>query len=214
MRAYWLNPILFAVAVCAWLVATAYGASAGTQDGWPVALWALLLHIVFALSALATLLTSQAWRQAPASLRDGGFPSLRSLALLTPAVVLLQAGLGTAYHAGALGVVPHAAWAFVAGMLVMMQATFALTQNGAPALLRRLAVAQLVLVVAQVVLGVAALLMRTVGQTEASWTSLPLALHTAAGSLIIAFSGLLAALTLRHFEPAPQSELATPGRHS
>ena len=215
MKAFWVHPILWALSVCTWLVATASGVSRTSQNGLKAAVWAWLLHLLFASIALGALATSRAWRDQRAAIRDGGFPSLRALAIATPVAVLVQAGLGTAFHAGVIGVVPHAAWAFLAAMLLMMQATFVLTQAAAPALLKRISIVTLALVVLQVVLGVAALLVRTSGQGEEAWLAAPLTLHTAVGALLVAASVLSGALTLRHFEPAAdEAELISPGRNS
>lgn len=88
---------------------------------------AVLSHVLFALVILLSLGTSPAWNREPAPLEDRGWPSLRSLAWLTPAAVLLQIALGAGYRYRAISAIPHATWAFPVMLMILMLATFTLT---------------------------------------------------------------------------------------
>src|SRR6202020_728090 len=57
--------------------------------------------------------TSRSWQQGPQLVNDYGAPSLRSLAILTPSLVLVQIALGAAFRHGAIGVMAHVIGAMV-----------------------------------------------------------------------------------------------------
>lgn len=171
-----------------------------------------------ALALLLALFTSRAWTSSRLELPDGGWPSLRSLAWVTPAVVLLQVGLGAAYRHKFLGVVPHIVWAFAAAIIVMMAATFILTLANAGAAMRRTAIWLLALIGLQVMLGVAAFVVRlnSVGPSDL-WMIVTTVTHAATGSLVLGCTALLAAQILRHVVAAPSApppELISSGRPS
>ncbi|MBA3975542.1 MAG: hypothetical protein C0504_15150 [Candidatus Solibacter sp.] len=86
-------------------------------------------HLAFALAAAGAAMTSDSW-EARLGVADGGFPTLRSLAWLTPAAVVMQVALGAAYRHEMTGLIPHVSWAFVAAMFVIMTAAFTMTQCG------------------------------------------------------------------------------------
>jgi heme A synthase len=171
-----------------------------------------------ALTFLLALFTSKSWQSAPLALPDGGWPSLRSLAWITPAVVLLQVALGAAYRHKLSGVIPHIVWAFAAAIIIMMLATFVITLAGASRPMRQSSIWLLALVCLQVMLGIAAFVMRlnSAGPTDL-WMILTTVTHAATGSLVLGATTLLSAHILRNLAPAGSaagSQLISSGRPS
>lgn len=123
---------------------------------------ACLAHLFFAATVAIAILTSPGWRQTPSRIEDGGWPSLRTLSVITPAAVLLQIALGAAYRQQAFGVMAHMIWAMGVTLFVMMTSIFALTQCGGVPRLKRTAVWVLSLTLAQLVLGGVAYFVRPV----------------------------------------------------
>lgn len=174
---------------------------------------AVLSHVLFALTVLLSLGVSPAWNSKAAPMLDRGWPSLRSLAWLTPVAVLVQIGLGASYRYQAISSIPHAAWAFPAMLMILMLATFTLSAASPEghAELRTGSIALMVLVCVQLILGVAAFLARM----DPPLTFLPIdalaalrATHLGTGALVFGFTVALAAQILRCAVPVALSEPA------
>jgi len=173
---------------------------------------AIVSHVCFALLTLLALGVSSAWNAEGSMLEDRGWPSLRSLAWITPPAVLLQIGFGSAYRHDLISSIPHIAWAFVVILLILMTATFAISALPAsPAEqrpyqgLRRGAIALIALVLAQLILGVSAFLARLNLSGSPAPGELMAALratHLGMGALVLGFTVALAAEILRRAAPA------------
>ena len=162
---------------------------------------------MFALVLLLSLGTSPAWNREVAPLEDRGWPSLRSLAWITPAAVLLQIALGAGYRYQALSAIPHAAWAFPVTLLILMLAAFTLTgsTSGEHADLRKGSIALMTLVCVQLILGVVAFLARMdppLGFVPVESLAALRATHLGMGALVFGFTVALAAQILRCAVPA------------
>ncbi len=171
-----------------------------------------------ALTFLLALFTSKTWTASPLALPDGGWPSLRSLAWITPGVVLVQVALGASYRHKLLSVVPHIIWAFAAAIIVMMLATFVVTLTQASRPMRHTAIWLLALVGLQVMLGIAAFVLRlnSTGPSDL-WMIVTTVTHAATGSLVLGCTTLLAAHILRNLVATTSpshSELISSGRPS
>ena len=117
--------------------------------------------------------------------------SLRSLALVSPWLVLLQIGLGAAYRHKLTGVLPHMAGAMlIAGFLLIVCAI--VMQRFPVGEVRTAAVTLLSVVLLQVSLGIATFLMRLLDvESHPAFPVLSVA-HVCGGSLTLAASTLLA----------------------
>ncbi|MDR3719588.1 MAG: hypothetical protein P4K98_12360 [Bryobacteraceae bacterium] len=171
---------------------------------------AVLAHALFALVVLLSLGTSPEWNLKAAPLEDRGWPSLRSLAWLTPAAVLLQIALGAGYRYQAISSIAHASWAFPVMLLILMLAAFTLTSANPEehADLRRGSIALMALVCVQLILGIVAFLARM----DPPLSFLPpegmaalRATHLGTGALVFGFTVALAAQILRCAVPAADS---------
>ncbi|HNY41547.1 MAG TPA: hypothetical protein PKJ41_14195 [Bryobacteraceae bacterium] len=174
---------------------------------------AVFSHLAFGLAAGGAAMTSESW-EAKLAFADGGFPTLRSLAWITPAAVTIQVALGAAYRHQMTGLIPHVAWAFVAAMAVIMTAAFTMTQCGKHPALRRLSIALISITAVQLVLGVTALFGRMAESSAGSaWRVIAAASHVLAGAVVLALTLALAAQTLRHVEPVEARGLAATGQN-
>lgn len=216
MSASWLSSLALLLSVATLAAIGAGFPAPGALGGGPVeALAAIALQLQFGALALLALITSKSWRSTQAAFADGGWPSLRSLALTAPVFTLAQIVLGAAYRYGQMGVVPHVAWAFVAAIILLMFGAFIHGQKDAGAPLKRLAGVLLTLVCVQVILGVAALLARVADITKAAWMPAATAAHLVNGALVFACTLLISAFVLRCAQPASgPARLASNGSHS
>ena len=179
---------------------------------------AILSHLCFALLTLLALGASPAWYRDAALLEDRGWPSLRSLAWVTPPAVLLQIALGAAYRHNLLSAMPHIAWAFAVILLILMLATFSISALPADAAeprqhqgLRRGAIALMILVFVQLILGVGAFLARlnlAGGLASEELLSALRATHLGLGALVLGFTVALSAEILRRAAPAAPDKAA------
>lgn len=172
---------------------------------------AVLAQGLLASSFVALIETAPGWA-APSPLEDGGFPSLRNLAWLTPAVTLVQIALGAAHRRDAAGVVPHVSWAFATAICVMMAGTFVLTQKDSGKLLRRISAWLLGLTATQLLLGVGAYLAKV--NAGESWLALFPTAHITTGSLVMALSVAWSIVVWRDTSASAHSLAVNTGRHS
>jgi heme a synthase len=165
---------------------------------------ACLAQLFFSLTVAISIFTSPSWKNAHDSVEDSGFPSMRSMAIAAPLVVLAQVALGAAFRHKAMGIVPHLAGALVVTLLVLYFVAVVLTQYSQVSLMRKMALALTWTTLAQVVLGIAAYLTRlsVLGNQPASVMVGFTVAHVATGALTLAFTIALAILTLR-FVHAP-----------
>jgi heme a synthase len=174
---------------------------------------ACLAQIFFCMTIAMAMFTSEGWYRGPVEVEDHGWPSLRSLAMITPVLVLLQIALGAGYRHRAIGVMPHVLGAIVIGTMIMAFAVFVLVQFPEHKPLRRTAWALLSITCIQLLLGIAAYLFRV---TAANSTTpemkmvLSTVIHVGFGALTMGATAALAIQVLRHVKA--RAAEATPGR--
>jgi len=173
---------------------------------------AIVSHVCFALLTVLALGASPGWDTEGSTLEDRGWPSLRSLAWVTPPAVLLQIAFGAAYRHDMISSIPHIAGAFVVVLLILMTSTFVISAIPASPVeqrhhqgLRRGAIALMALVLAQLILGVSAFLARINLSGSPAPGELMAALratHLGTGALVLGFAVALSAGILRRAAPA------------
>jgi len=166
-------------------------------------------QLFFCLTVAFALFTSTSWRSGPEYVEDSGTPSMRSLAIATPVLVLGQVALGAAYRHRALGIMPHVLGAIVVALIVMMAAMGALQQFPHHRALKRAATSMLILAFAQVFLGIAAYISRiniTEGIEPIAATVTFTVLHVATGALTMASSVIFAIEVRRNVRPPGELE--------
>jgi cytochrome c oxidase assembly protein subunit 15 len=102
---------------------------------------ACLAQLFFSTTVAIAVFTSASWQQGPQLVNDYGSPSLRSLAILTPSLVLIQIALGAAFRHGAIGVMAHVIGAMVVSLTILIVCAFVLHQFPSHPALRPAAIA-------------------------------------------------------------------------
>jgi cytochrome c oxidase assembly protein subunit 15 len=148
--------------------------------------------------------TSPSWRRDPALLEDSGWPSIRSMAVSAPILVVIQLVLGAGYRHKAFGMLPHITGAiFVAGFLLLIS-VFVVSQFATHPSLRRSAWVLMGITAIQVILGIAAYIARL----SSASTMVPLTVaHVATGALTMAATAALSIQIFRNVRP--QAKLAS-----
>ena len=124
----------------------------------------------------------------PETVFDQGWPSLRSLAVITPVFVLAQVSLGAAFRHKEMGLTWHLVGAMLVSILILLLGMFVLQQFPKHPSLRPAAIALLTIAVAQVLLGIAAITaeMLAPGNTVPLGVMLSTAAHVTVGALTLA----------------------------
>jgi cytochrome c oxidase assembly protein subunit 15 len=159
---------------------------------------ACLAQLFFSTTVAIALFTSKSWLQGPDMVEDHGWPSLRSLAIATPVMVLAQIALGAAFRHRAIGVLPHVLFSVVVTLAVLFTATFVMHQFPEHRALSTAAKALLGVTFLQVMLGVGAYYTRLQAAEQPLAMVLTTVAHVATGGLTLAASVTLAIQILRN----------------
>jgi heme A synthase len=167
---------------------------------------ALLAPVLFAaLVAIATA-TSKAWCRGPDLVFDYGWPSMRSLAIATPVLVLLQISLGAAFRQKALTLLPHVLGAMFVALAILLESIFVLQQFPSHSALRPAAKTLLGVAFGQVFLGLTALIMKSMADETATPVVVTIAAHVTGGALTLATTIVLSILIRRNVQPRVEEE--------
>jgi heme A synthase len=188
------------------LVWTALGFFA--LEGWVGYSGGAILHaslapLAFAIFVAIALVTSSGWNEAPQLVEDQAAPTLRFFAIATMPLVLLQIMLGATYRHKLTGVLPHLGGAMIVTLAILVLAMLILQRHPEQRKLCRAATWLISIVLAQVTLGVMALIMPLL-------TSSPIALiagtatHVVVGSLTLAANLVLAMHVQRSVRGTPR----------
>ena len=159
---------------------------------------ACLAQLFFSTTVAIALFTSKSWIHGPEIVEDHGWPSLRSLAIITPIMVLAQIALGAAFRHRAIGVLPHVLFSMVVTLAVLFTATFVIHQFPEHHSLSTAAKALLGVTLFQVMLGVAAYYTRLQAAQQPLAMVLTTVAHVATGGLTMAASVILSIQILRN----------------
>lgn len=175
---------------------------------------ACLAQLFLSLTVALAIFTAPSWECGPQPVEDSGWPSLRSLAVLVPLLVLTQTALGAGFRHRAFGIVPHIIGALVVTLVVFILSVFVLTQCAHHRPLKRAAVSLLHVTVLQVLLGIAAYLVRLTHWDAVTPTAalvLMTVAHVGLGALTTAASVALSIQVFRHVKTV-QPHAARPAR--
>jgi heme A synthase len=165
---------------------------------------ACLAQVFFCSTLAIAIFTSPGWRRGPVPVFDQGWPSLRSLAIAVPPLVLIQIALGAGYRHRAVGILPHIVGAVIVATVILMFAVFVLVQFPKHDALRPSASSLALITLVQVLLGVVAYFTRINSLASAApeammvWATVA---HVGFGALTMGASVLLAIQVLRHVRP-------------
>jgi cytochrome c oxidase assembly protein subunit 15 len=162
-------------------------------------------QLFFTCTAAIALFTSRGFLAGPEFVADGGWPSLRSLAMLTPAAIYAQLLMGAAFRHKAAGLVPHLVGALVVFSLALMLGIFVLQQAGRNRHLRPWAIAVCAILSVQVVLGLAAYWTRLAQQNQPGAETPGVMVfftvaHVATGAVALAVTSMLSIQVLRNVQ--------------
>jgi cytochrome c oxidase assembly protein subunit 15 len=160
-----------------------------------------LAQLYFSLTVAMCVFTSKSWMDGPVMVEDAGWPSMRSLAILLPLVVLTQVALGAGFRHGALGVMPHLVGAIVVIMVLLIMGAFVMQQFPTHAPLRQGAIALMTIGFTQVFLGILALIARMVSTQPTTQVVIATVAHVAVGAMTLASSIALSILIRRNVRP-------------
>jgi len=155
-------------------------------------LHAALAQLLFTGTVLVAVFTSQAWEGPRNGEIGASRSSLRSIAPLMPALVLLQALLGATYRHGASGVMLHILNAMIVTLVIFVAGMLVTRQSPESSSLRRTAVAVMAITGSQVALGFAAFILLLIfSENNLSLEVISVA-HVATGGLTLAAVSVLA----------------------
>ena len=167
---------------------------------------ALLAHMFFAAVVAIAVVTSQPWSRGPELVFDYGWPSMRSLAILTPCLVLMQIALGAAFRQKALTLLPHVLGAMFVALVILLEAIFVLQQFPVHRSLRPAAKTLLGVAFGQVFLGMTALIMKSMADDTAPPVLVAVTAHVTGGAVTLATTVVLSILIRRNVQPRVDQE--------
>jgi heme a synthase len=160
-------------------------------------LHALLGQIFFGTIVAVAVMTSESWRRGPEMIEDTWRPSLRSLAIAVPTIVLLQTTLGASYRCRALGVIWHILNAMIVLLLILIVAVFLTRQFPQHPTLRPAGVTVAVITSIQVMLGFTTFMMLILFPETSLAVIVTSVLHVTTGALTFG-SALALAILIRY----------------
>jgi heme A synthase len=187
------------------LVWTALGFFA--LEGWVGWLGGALLHaslapLAFSIFVAVALVTSSGWKEASEPVEDRAALTLRLFAVATPALIFLQIMLGAAYRHKLTGLLPHLGGAMIVTLEILVLAMLILQRHPGHRKLCAAATWLISIVLAQVMLGVTALVVPLLKLSPIAVIAAT-ALHVVVGSLALAASLVLAMQVQRNVRSAP-----------
>jgi hypothetical protein len=164
-------------------------------------LHALLAQGLVAGAAALCVQVSDSWSREPQLIQDYGWPSLRSLSFLLPALIVIQIALGAAFRHQILGLIPHIVGAMLVAMFILMVGTFVLQQCKQHKTLLLWGRVLMGATFLQVFLGIAAFVVRARPKTSAHGILMTATSHVVVASLLLASSVVLGMHIRRHVTP-------------
>lgn len=161
------------------------------QPPWVSTAHACLAQIFFSTTASIALFTSRRWLDGAPTVEDYGWPSLRSLSIVAPLMVLLQIALGAAFRHRAISLVPHLGMSVFVALTLLTVGVFVLTQFPKHGTLRKAAHGMLGMTTLQVFLGLGAYWARMDVANSPLQMVIVTVAHVAGGGLTFAFTILL-----------------------
>jgi cytochrome c oxidase assembly protein subunit 15 len=180
------------------------------QPPWVSTAHACLAQLFFSTTAAIALFTSRRWLRGAQTVADYGWPSLRTLAVVAPALVLVQIALGAAFRHRAIGLMAHLGFSVVVTMVLLAVGVFVLTQFPKHEALRKAAHGMLGITSLQVFLGIAAYYARLAAAESPVQMVIVTVAHVANGGLTLAFTILLSIHIFRNVQARAGESAAKP----
>ena len=162
---------------------------------------AMMAPMFLAASIAIAVVTSPGWFRGPDYVRDYGWPTMRSLAILTPILVLLQILLGAAFRQKAISLLPHILGAMFLALVILLESIFVMQQFPKHRALAPAAKTLLGVAFAQVFLGMTALIMKSMANDTDLAVIITVTSHVAGGAITLATTVVLSILIRRNVQP-------------
>ena len=177
---------------------------------------ACLAQLFFSTTVAMMVFLSREWtEQPPQIVLDHGWPSLRTVAVAVPLIILAQLLMGAAFRHKAVGIIPHIGGAFLVAGAVFTYGISLVTHYANHKGLSRAGWAMMGIVFLQLFLGVGAYVARTkvesFAQPGGGLVAVTVA-HVAVGALALAASVVGAIEVFRNVQQAPQEDAAAQSR--
>ncbi|MCU1335280.1 MAG: putative Cytochrome oxidase assembly precursor [Bryobacterales bacterium] len=173
-------------------------------------LHACLAPLLFAAVVAISAVTSPAWSRGPELVFDYGWPSMRSLAITTPVLVLLQISLGAAFRQKVVTLLPHVLGAMFVALVILFEAICVLQQFPAHRALPAAAKTLLGVAFGQVFLGITTLTMKSMADDTVPLVVATVSAHVTGGALTLATTVVLSILIRRNVQPRIEEDLEAP----
>jgi cytochrome c oxidase assembly protein subunit 15 len=170
---------------------------------------ACLAQLFFATTVAIAVFTSGSWQRGPEPVADFGTPSLRTMAILTPALVLAQIALGAAFRHRAIGLMPHLGGSMLVLLAILLEGVFVINQFPTHPVLHRAAAVMLGVTAMQIFLGLAAYVVRLEAGAPGWLMVVTTVAHVATGALTLASTAVLS-IQIRRNVAARETETAQP----
>jgi hypothetical protein len=164
---------------------------------------ACIAPVFLAITVVLAVMGGKAWNRGPELVQDYGWPSLRSMGIAAPLLVLLQVAMGAAFRHQVMGVMPHIAGAIAVALFLMIAGAFVMHQFPAHRTLRPTALAGMVITGVQVFLGMTAFILRMITDGVSQVLISATVAHVVTGALTLAATTVLMAQILRNVTPKP-----------
>ena len=162
---------------------------------------ACLAPVFLSIMAAVTVMSGKPWSRLPDLVPDYGTPSMRTLSVVSPVLVMLQIAMGAAFRHQAMGVMPHILGAMLVALFMMIAGAFAMQQFPTHATIRPAALWMLVITGVQVMLGMTAFIMRMMSDTASPSLIAATVAHVSTGALTLAASVVLMVEIRRNVTP-------------
>jgi heme A synthase len=171
---------------------------------------ALMAPMFFAAVVAIALVTSPAWARGPELVSDYGWPSNRTLAIVTPVLVVIQITLGAAFRQGTITLMPHVLGAMLVALVILLQGIFVLQQFPAHSALRLAGRTLLGVAFGQVFLGMTTLIMKSMADENSTPVVIAATFHVTGGAITLATATVLSILVRRNVQPRVEEEIDAP----
>jgi heme A synthase len=172
-------------------------------------LHALLAPLLFALLSAIALFTSKDWARGPEPAEYRWQPSLRSIGVLMPILVILQIALGAAYRHNAMNVLWHIFNALLVLLFILVVGVFVMRQYPKHGSLRSAAHALVMIASTQVLLGFTVFLVLLISKGNNLTLVISSVAHVVTGSLTLAATVVMAIQIRRHMRDVAPPEDST-----
>ena len=162
---------------------------------------ACVAPVFLSIAAAVAVMSGKPWSRPPELVPDYGTPSMRTMSVISPVLVMLQIAMGAAFRHQAMGVMPHILGALLVALFMMIAGAFAMQQFPTHPTIRPTALWMLAITGVQVMLGMTAFIMRMMSDSASAGLIAASVAHVSTGALTLAASVVLMMEIRRNVTP-------------